>query len=51
MTVHLHGGAIPPHVHQGPTVVKTVTQEDVTPEQLGGREGAHDKIRGAPTVL
>ena len=30
----------------GPEVVKTVTNEDVTAEELGGAQGAHDEILG-----
>jgi len=34
--LHLHGEAHEPHVHHGPEVIKTVTGEDVTMEDLGG---------------
>ena len=33
----------------GPDVVKTVTHEEVTAEELGGARHAHDAARASPT--
>jgi len=38
------------HVITGPEVVKTVTQEDVTPEPTRRREGAHQRNPPSPTA-
>ena len=33
----------------GPDVVKTVTHEEVTAEELGGADHPHDQARASPT--